>query len=932
MDQSFSTEESMVQWPLFLQCLGAAVPMEIRQQRDILLVLAVSAPAREPSAPPQGSRKGRALREKQRLRVTSIPVIGELHTVHLMLLERLLQHLPQLRHVGGVRAIPYMQVILMLTADLDGEDEKDKGALDNLLSQFIAELGMDKKDVSKKNDRNPLNEVHLVIMRLLSVFMSRTKSGSKSASESSSLISNATATALLSSGAIDYCLHVLKSLLDYWKMQQGEEEAVTTSQLLKPHTSSSPPDMSPFFLRQYVKGHAADVFEAYSQLLTEMVLRLPYQIKKIADANTRIPPPIFDHSWFYFLSEYLMIQQTPFVRRQVRKLLLFICGSKEKYRQLRDLHTLDSHVRGIKRLLEEQGIFLRGVVVTATSGSALQYDTLISLMEHLKACAEIASQRTINWQKFCLKDDSVLYFLLQVSFLVDEGVSPVLLQLLSCALCGSKVLAATSSSNTSGTGAGPTASSTGQSVSQSKSSSKKSKKEDREREKEGSQEDQLCTALVNQLNKFADKETLIQFLRCFLLESNSSSVRWQAHCLTLHIYRSSGKSQQELLLDLMWSIWPELPAYGRKAAQFVDLLGYFSLKTPQTEKKVKCLGFSQLTEPNSNSYFSFFKKTFFSQNIKLSSIKVDTRYTTTQQVVKLIGSHTISKVTVKIGDLKRTKMVRTINLYYNNRTVQAIVELKNKPARWHKAKKVQLTPGQTEVKIDLPLPIVASNLMIEFSDFYENYQASTETLQCPRCSASVPANPGVCGNCGENVYQCHKCRSINYDEKDPFLCNACGFCKYARFDFMLYAKPCCAVDPIENEEDRKKAVTNINTLLDKADRVYHQLMGHRPQLETLLVKVSEAAPEKPQEDSAAAAGIGSTAVSVNRYIQQLAQEYCGDCKTSFDELSKIIQKVLASRKELLEYDLQQREAATKSSRFLSSATKPFHKCFNSDQV
>lgn len=160
-----------------------------------------------------------------------------------------------------------------------------------------------------------------------------------------------------------------------------------------------------------------------------------------------------------------------------------------------------------------------------------------------------------------------------------------------------------------------------------------------------------------------------------------------------------------------------------------------------------------------------------------------------------------------------------------------------RPARWHKAKKVQLTPGQTEVKIDLPLPIVASNLMIEFSDFYENYQASTETLQCPRCSASVPANPGVCGNCGENVYQCHKCRwavgflqprkdlttgvycvfiwclspirSINYDEKDPFLCNACGFCKYARFDFMLYAKPCCAVDPIENEEDRKKVSSLI---------------------------------------------------------------------------------------------------------------------------
>uniref|UniRef100_A0A8C5JLD8 Ubiquitin protein ligase E3 component n-recognin 4 n=1 Tax=Junco hyemalis TaxID=40217 RepID=A0A8C5JLD8_JUNHY len=608
---------------------------------------------------------------------------NRLHMVRLMLLERLLQNLPQLRNVGGVRAIPYMQVILMLTTDLDGEDEKDKGALDNLLSQLIAELGMDKKDVSKKNERSPVNEVHLVVMRLLSVFMSRTKSGSKtSICEASSLISSATAAALLSSGAVDYCLHVLKSLLEYWKSQQNDEEPVATSQLLKPHTTSSPPDMSPFFLRQYVKGHAADVFEAYTQLLTEMVLRLPYQIKKIADTNSRIPPPIFDHSWFYFLSEYLMIQQTPFVRRQVRKLLLFICGSKDKYRQLRDLHTLDSHVRGIKKLLEEQGIFLRASVVTASSGSALQYDTLISLMEHLKACAEIATQRTVNWQKFCIKDDSVLYFLLQVSFLVDEGVSPVLLQLLSCALCGSKVLSVASSSGASST-------------------------------------------------------------------SSSSAP-------------AASDSQGALALS---------PQY-----------------------------------------------------IKLSSIKVDTRYTTTQQVVKLIGSHTISKVTVKIGDLKRTKMVRTINLYYNNRTVQAIVELKNKYVH-------QVLCAVSE------------------SDSFPwllNYQASTETLQCPRCSASVPANPGVCGNCGENVYQCHKCRSINYDEKDPFLCNACGFCKYARFDFMLYAKPCCAVDPIENEEDRKKAVTNINTLLDKADRVYHQLMGHRPQLENLLCKVNEAAPEKPQ--------------------------------------------------------------------------------------
>jgi E3 ubiquitin-protein ligase UBR4 len=56
---------------------------------------------------------------------------------------------------------------------------------------------------------------------------------------------------------------------------------------------------------------------------------------------------------------------------------------------------------------------------------------------------------------------------------------------------------------------------------------------------------------------------------------------------------------------------------------------------------------------------------------------------------------------------------------------------------WHKAKKVSLTAGQTDIKIEFPLPIVACNLMIEYADYYENIQASSETLQCPRCSASV---------------------------------------------------------------------------------------------------------------------------------------------------------------------------------------------------
>lgn len=89
---------------------------------------------------------------------------------------------------------------------------------------------------------------------------------------------------------------------------------------------------------------------------------------------------------------------------------------------------------------------------------------------------------------------AVLYFLLQVSFLVDEGVSPVLLQLLSCALCGSKVLA--NSSSSSGGGSSSAGQTGGSQSAQSKSSSKKSKKEDKEKDKEGEATKQPFTILI----------------------------------------------------------------------------------------------------------------------------------------------------------------------------------------------------------------------------------------------------------------------------------------------------------------------------------------------------------------------------------------------------------------------------------------------------
>ena len=63
-------------------------------------------------------------------------------------------YLPKLREVGGVRCIPFMQVILMLSTDLDGNDDRDKASLDNLLAALIVQLDMQVKIAFLYSDSN----------------------------------------------------------------------------------------------------------------------------------------------------------------------------------------------------------------------------------------------------------------------------------------------------------------------------------------------------------------------------------------------------------------------------------------------------------------------------------------------------------------------------------------------------------------------------------------------------------------------------------------------------------------------------------------------------------------------------------------------------------------------------------------------------------
>ena len=59
---------------------------------------------------------------------------------------------------------------------------------------------------------------------------------------------------------------------------------------------------------------------------------------------------------------------------------------------------------------------------------------------------------------------------------------------------------------------------------------------------------------------------------------------------------------------------------------------------------------------------------------------------------------------------------------------------------------------------------------------------------------------GVCGNCGEVAFQCRKCRHINYDRLDAFLCVECGYCTAGGFCYEITAGIALNAIAILNED------------------------------------------------------------------------------------------------------------------------------------
>jgi hypothetical protein len=62
---------------------------------------------------------------------------------------------------------------------------------------------------------------------------------------------------------------------------------------------------------------------------------------------------------------------------------------------------------------------------------------------------------------------------------------------------------------------------------------------------------------------------------------------------------------------------------------------------------------------------------------------------------------------MRLTEVKKVRMIKTMAVYYSPKNV-SIVELKNHRSLWQLAKKVTLSPSQTDVKLDFSVPITGT--------------------------------------------------------------------------------------------------------------------------------------------------------------------------------------------------------------------------------
>uniref|UniRef100_A0A1I7UEM6 E3_UbLigase_R4 domain-containing protein n=1 Tax=Caenorhabditis tropicalis TaxID=1561998 RepID=A0A1I7UEM6_9PELO len=599
-------------------------------------------------------------------------------------------------------------------------------------------------------------------------------------------------------GIRDLCFQVLEKVIPEWK-ERGPSTFTRSSadhrKVWLPHvplvsSSANPPNAA-------IMNWPSNSSDAYIISCTDLVLLIPQHLQEL-DRRKTVPR---DDRWIQKLCQLSTLSAGCSAYRQCKKLLLAMCnGDEAKYKIMKDKYKMQD-------LLQQ--LVQKYMDVSKQVGGHQQ---LTDIVDILASITKLALSRPDMWRDVC---STYTTWLLRLACYTTDVVASQVVELLIVAVRDSSVGG------------------------------------------------QLSIQLADSIIEAQNGEFIEKIIKRFLI-GKDEHLRWTLHGMLRSVIQLASRQNQCSIVKKLYStVYPMVENLGIQGAQLVDLIATYAPRVfssselvSMTQSEISTI--QRLGEALDNEgYQGMYKQMIelglgwksiqFDRNpclvcftskgshdvVKMSSIKSDTRFSANTIIYKLISNYEISKVTIKLTEVKKNKSIKKVSLYYSAKSVES-VELKLHPELWRKCAVVNVADNETTINLSLAVPVVTSSLIIDFEEVSD--QRGTNQLHCPRCSGTVRTHGGVCESCGENAFQCMKCRAINYVEKEPFLCQSCGYCKYARIEMFAVCRALPGAQHITCDAERGQCIQEISQLLTKMETTKTKLTGYRAVCESLYLK------------------------------------------------------------------------------------------------
>ena len=855
-------------------------------------------------------------------------------------------------HIGG-DSIAYLLLIYSLLTECSYEyfvnDRVD--ILINTVKQYISLF------ITPVDKKTPLLETVILLLKLLNYTI---KSFSKEKSAEFQILRKNICTELVSINFIGLLLEFLLKLEPEFKKFPKDvnvQKEIDSGRSLLVQTKEVPTEsMSPFFRESVVKKYGTDLFAEFKKLLPSTVIGLAHYLIK----SEGIEDQEMQTKWALVLCNLINSSRTTFLKSKAKILLRVVCKDKVNYYKTRDF--------GQYQFLERK--FLKLFTISHGFKLELSYAHNVTLMNVLNSLCQTVFARPTNWKSYILQKNELISALFDSSFYMKDESANLVLKLLSIIFIPNSEQKKLKNPVVP-VALTPKDKADLKNINEQHLLKRLIRREIMEKaakEAASKQQDSSNEIMDIEIEEtvipdheyqetiefFMRGDQLSRFVNIFLLEINNLSIRTEAKNLIHWMWSHANNQQKEFIFEFLRRKILTLPAYGRNSSEFIELLMYCVdeiISNFNNEKKNNLNEFLPqfleqlvMTLKSQNLLLTNHPNSFIYQTLsnildldgyylesepclvcndpeipfstlKLDSMKLETKYTSTTKLIQFTHSFIIQSISFTVTNINNSRLVKTINLYYNNKPVQDITELRNKWSSWKKVKTCTLSPGQIDVNVEFPIPITATNFMMEYASFYENPKAGIEKLMCPRCNRPVNDKYGICKSCHDNAYQCRQCRNINYEDLNAFLCNECGYSKYAEFNYAFFAKPSFASEKIETDADRDRGMQLIDKESTNAHSKYLQLMNYKVLLAKYVNQMNTVSEENYPPSS--------NSVKINRKLLGIVNTYSKDCKSSFDSLSKSIQLLMATRKELVRYNSK----LLSKPDIVDAKLRPDNKCF-----